>query len=518
MVGLKRARQGDVDVSGSRVRRRIEPGPTLTLAATAVASGVMYAVLVLAPLRLDRHPPSRFFNLARAIGEDGAGLVRFTLTAAVLFALYLVAVTAACRGGRETVVTALAGAVGMYLVLLPAHPFYSQDVFHYLAAARVWVVHGANPLVVPPAAFPTDSVVPLSDWSHLPSPYGPLWTYLAALPAWLFRDAANPAPAVTAYKGLAALGAVGAAWLASAAAERLRPGTRTVAIVLFAWNPLAVLHLAGDGHNDAAMLLFLAAALYLAVRERPVAAGAALVLGGLVKLAALLALPLFLAWIVHSGRPHRWREITLVLGVSAGMVALAYLPFWEGWRTLEATVDEGGYFTTSLHALTLPLLSAVLTRDGAEWLLVVGSRVGFVVLLLVLARWVRDRASLVETSAAALLSYLVVAAPWFMAWYALWPLLPAAARPGARVSTLAVALSGGALLLPVATNYLTVLSGDPAQWRGLHAVAVAIVFGPPALTWLMPGVAGRVRRPLRYPPLSRVWYSRIERREREDVR
>ncbi len=485
MVGLGSARQGqERPPSGGGPRRSGMPWPALTLAGAAAVSSVVYAVLVLAPLRLDRHPPSRFFNLARAIGEDGVGLARFALTALWLFGLYLTAVAAARRGGRGAVATALAGAAAMHLVLVPAHPFYSQDVFHYLAAARVWVVHGANPLVVPPAAFPTDPAARLSDWSHLPSPYGPVWAYLAALPAWIFRDAGHLALAVAAYKGLAALCAVGAAWLAGAAAERLRPGTRAVAIVLFAWNPLTVLHLSGDGHNDAAMLLFLAAALYLAVRGRPVAAGVVLVLAGLVKFAALLALPPFLAWVIRSRRPHGWREAALVLGVGAGMAALAYLPFWEGRRTLETTLDEGGYLTTSLHALVLPFLSTLLPRGGAEWLLVVGTRLAFVALLLVLACRVHDRAGLVETSAAVVLLYLVVAAPWFMAWYALWPLLPAAVRPDMRTSALAVALSGGGLLLPVATNYLTVISGDPAHWRWLHAVAVPIVFGPPVLTWL----------------------------------
>ncbi len=485
MVGLRSAGQSRARVPAGWTWRSGVPRPALALAVTAVMSCAVYAALVLAPLRLDRHPPSRFFNLARAVGEDGAGLARFALTAGLLFGLYLVAAAVARSGGRGTAVMALAGAAAMDLVLLPAHPFYSQDVFHYLAAARVWVVHDANPLVVPPAAFPTDPTGPLSDWSHLPSPYGSVWTYLAALPAWVFRDAGNLAPAVAAYKGLATLCALGAAWLAGAAAERLRPGTRAVTIVLFAWNPLTVLHLAGDGHNDAAMLLFLAAALYLAVRERPLAAGAALALAGLVKFVALLALPLFLAWLARSPRPHRRREVVLLLSACVGIAALTYLPFWEGRRTLETALDEGGYLTTSLHALVLPLLAALLTKAGAEWLLVVGTRLVFAALLPLLAWRVRDRAHLVETTTAALLLYLIVAAPWFMAWYALWPLLPAVVRPGARVSTLAVALSGGALLLPVATNYLTVISGDPAHWRWLHAVAVTIVFGPPALTWLV---------------------------------
>ncbi len=482
MVRLSGVRQSEARALAQRIAAL---GPAPRLAALAVAHCAVYAALVLAPLRLDRHPPSRFFNLARAVGENGAGLARFTLTAGLLLGLYLLAVVIARRGGMGTAVMALAGAAAMDLVLLPAHPFYSQDVFHYLAAARVWVVHGANPLVVPPAAFPTDSAVRLSDWSHLPSPYGPLWTYLAALPAWLLRDAGNLAPAVVAYKGLAALCGLAAAWLAGATAERLRPGTRAVAVVLFAWNPLAVLHLACDGHNDAAMLLFLAAALYLAVRERPMAAGAALMLAGLVKFAALLALPLLLAWLVRSARPHRHREAVLLVAAGLGLLVLAYLPFWEGRRTLETTLDEGGYLTTSFHALILPLLVVPLSRDAAEWLVVVGPRLAFVALLLLLARRVRDRATLVDTSAAVLLLYLVVAAPWFMAWYPLWPLLPAAARPGTRVTALAVALSGGALLLPVATNYLTVISGQPEHWRWLHAVAVVIVFSPPALTWLV---------------------------------
>lgn len=514
MAGLRDVRQGETQASD---RRAAVSWSAPGLVAVAAVSCALYAALVLAPLRLDRHPLSRHFNLARAIGEDGTGLARFALAAGLLFGLYLMAVAVARRGGMGAAGVAVAGAVAMDLVLLPAHPFYSQDVFHYLAAARVWVVHGANPLVVPPAAFPADPAGRLSDWSHLPSPYGPLWTYLAALPAWVFRGEESLTFAVVTYKGLAALCGLGAAWLAGAAAERLRPGTRAAAVVLLAWNPLTVLHLAGDGHNDAAMLLLFAAALYLAVCERPVAAGVVLTLGGLVKFAALLTLPLFLAWLVRSARPHHRGKLALLLGAGLALVALAYLPFWEGRRTLETALDEGGYLTTSLHALILPLLATTLPQETAEWLVVVGTRLLFAALLLLLTRRVRDRASLLDTSAAALLLYLVVAAPWFMAWYALWPLLPAAARSGTRVSALAVALSGGALLLPVATNYLTVISGHPEQWRWLHAVAVTIVFGPPALTWLVLRRVSAPRALLSYARRLQVWYSRIDHREREDA-
>lgn len=65
---------------------------------------------------------------------------------------------------------------------------------------------------------------------------------------------------VIGFKALALGCALATAWCIGKTAERVRPGTRAVAVVLFGANPLVLLHSAGDGHNDAAMLLFLAAA------------------------------------------------------------------------------------------------------------------------------------------------------------------------------------------------------------------------------------------------------------------
>lgn len=468
--------------------RALAPGrrapPAVLLAAAGGVSALLY-VAVLLPLRLDRHPPSRTFNLAKALGEDWRGLAGFTVLMVALFGLYAAGVVLVRRAGPHGAVIALVFGTVFAALLLPAHPWYSADVFHYIATARVLYVHGHNPLVTPPQAFPADTLVQLPDWGWLPSPYGPLWMLLSALPAAVARGSGAATAGLIGFKALAAACLLGTAWLAGGVAERLRPGSRAVAVLLVAWNPLAVLHTAADGHNDVAMLLPVMAALYLAVRGRAGWATVALTAAALVKFVPVLLVPLFVTWLLRSARPHRRREAALIPVVLLGLAVAAYAPFWQGPATLRSSLNEGHYLTTSVHALVLPVVAHVLSRAAAEAALTWGARLAFLPIYMALALRVgRPPASLAAVSAAALALYLVVASPWLMPWYALWPLPLAATVPWRRGVLLPVlALTFGASLMPVATNYLSGMSDAGDSWGPMHAVAVALVLGPPALAW-----------------------------------
>ena len=476
------------------------------LALVGALATALYGLLVLAPLRLDRNPPSRSLNLARALGEDVSGLARFVLGVLALFALYLAALSLARRCGRWGPAVALGGAAAQALALLPAHPFYSFDAFHYLATARVQYFYGANPLTVAPAAFAADPLLRLSDWGELPSPYGPLWSLLLALPSYAVRGSADATVNLLALKGLVVALLLLTAWLVGATAERLRPGSRTAAIVLFGWNPLVLLHIAGDAHNDIAMACLLALALWLVTSGRPVGAAAALTLSFLVKFVTLLFLPLLLVWLLRSGRPARRREAARCLLVSGALVLLLYAPFWAGRATFAASLAEGRYVTTSLAAVLLPWLATVIGDDAARTAVVAGSRLLFAPLYLwVLSRVNGEPRRLAEAGAGAALLYMLVATPWLMPWYALTPLVCVAALPSDRrsaIQSLVVALTLGALLLPVATNYLTVISGEGDQWPPLHAVAVALLLTPPTLVLLWQRLGTGRLRLLRRPMIG----------------
>ncbi|MFN8557669.1 MAG: polyprenol phosphomannose-dependent alpha 1,6 mannosyltransferase MptB [Dehalococcoidia bacterium] len=442
----------------------------------------LWLTQVTVPLRLDRTPPSLSANLAATYGLSLTGLARYVAVMAAASALYVAGVWAARRqewrwcGGMRGQASTLALATAPALALLPAHPAYSWDLFHYVGTARVLVAHGANPHLAPPLAFATDPLMSLSDWGWLPSPYGPLWTWVSAavvVPVMHLGATSQ----VIALKSLAVLACVATVWVGGDAAERLRPGWRAAATLLVAWNPLVLLHLAADGHNDAVMLCLMAAGMWALVRGWDAGGIWALAAACLVKPAAGAALVLAAVWLWRRGRRRA------VAAGAAGALALTvagYAPLWSGVATLRATLGEGGYATTSVYAAALPLVGMLIGDTAARTALLLAPRLLFLVALVEFGVHIRGSAAdLTWTVTAAYLALITVGLPWVMPWYALWPLVLAAMIPWQRSAAWpALGLSLGALLMPVATAFLAPMSGQWGAWPPLHLIATVMTLTP----------------------------------------
>ena len=65
-----------------------------------------------------------------------------------------------------------------YVVLLLGPPLSLTDIFNYLHYGRMLPEHGLNPYVSLPVAARDDPTYLYSNWHHLPSPYGPLFTLI----------------------------------------------------------------------------------------------------------------------------------------------------------------------------------------------------------------------------------------------------------------------------------------------------------------------------------------------------
>src|SRR5262249_7567216 len=103
-----------------------------------------------------------------------------------------------------------------------------------------------------------------------------------------------------------------------------RIGKPATHVAAYAWHPLPIWEIAGNGHIDAAMIAFLLAGLLVYLRGRPLAAGVLVTLGALVKPLAAMALPVLV-------RTWNWRLPLCVLAT----VALAYIPYLSvGWGVL----------------------------------------------------------------------------------------------------------------------------------------------------------------------------------------
>jgi hypothetical protein len=247
-------------------------------------------------------------------------------------------------------------------------------------------------------------------------------------------------------------------------------------IAAYAWHPLPVWEIAGNGHVDAAMIALLMASVLLFVRGRTLLAGVAATLGALVKPVALLALSVF--W-----RPWDWR-LPLVVGVTAGLAYLPYLSvgagvlgFLPGYLSEEgftASAGSGFKLLWLLERLTGPLPHAAALYIGlaAATLACLALAAGL--------RSDRSQAASIHWLGWLLTASLVLASPHYP-WYflALVPFLALAPSATGWVLTLGSVLFYNVLSSDVLPSYearltaftlamLAVLAID--AWRACRAI------------------------------------------------
>jgi len=157
------------------------PLPSLSTARAGVAlAGVFaallaaYALLLAWPMRIWSRPVSPHTHLVGTLGVDKWGALAYAGIVLLLFALYAGALwLVLTRRARPAPLLVLGAAASFCLVLLPTHPLTSTDIFNYVASARIFWIHGENPLTTAPLAHADDPFFGLlSAWRDIPSPTG----------------------------------------------------------------------------------------------------------------------------------------------------------------------------------------------------------------------------------------------------------------------------------------------------------------------------------------------------------
>jgi hypothetical protein len=200
----------------------------------------------------------------------------------------------------------------MRLALLFTEPTLSTDIYRYIWDGRVQAA-GINPYRHVPAA---PELAPLRDPAIWPlinrADYAV--TIYPPVAQTLFLGITRVAESVVVMKlGLLVFEAITVAVLIALLKRFAMPPTR---VAVYAWHPLTVWEIAGNGHVDAAMIALLMAGLLVFLDGRTLLAGVIATLGALIKPTALLALPVF--W-----QPWNWK---LPLAVVA-TITVAYLPY-----------------------------------------------------------------------------------------------------------------------------------------------------------------------------------------------
>jgi len=226
--------------------------------------------------------------------------------------------------------TVVSGALVASALLLASFPVGSKDAFLYALFGKVWGTYHTNPYTTPPSAFVTDPWRPFAQvvWAQQPAPYGPLFLWQTRLVDAV--AAGRLFVAVWAHKAIATA-ALAAAVVIGARLMTVAANERWYRIALLAWNPLLLFESAGNGHNDALMLLLVLGAAWSHACggwSRRLLAPAALALAIWYKWYAVLYVPAFMlaVWYDAGGdQLRRWVIAMVVIAIASGVVLLAPL-------------------------------------------------------------------------------------------------------------------------------------------------------------------------------------------------
>lgn len=368
---------------------------------------------------------------------------------------------AGAAGSARAVAVILVVGLIPRLLLLPAEPTLSEDLYRYLWDGRL-VAQGTNPFLRPPSdpAFSglRDALYDRLNHAQVPTIYPPAAQVLFAA-AW----ALGGTPLAWKLVLFALEGALVAGLLALLARRRL-PVER---LLLYYWNPLVVVECYGQGHVDLAAAAFLVLALALLSTGRRMAGGVAFGAAVLVKLVPLLLLPAL-------ARRRAWTT----LAAAAAFSLLLYVPF----RSAGAMLGEGlrvyarhWEFNGPIYALIRPWF-----RDGDAPRLTLA--LALVAALAVIAWRART------LSGAALASWIafLLLSPTVYPWYLIpaVALLPLHPDPGLLVLSGTIALS----YLPLPVFRISGVWSLPS-WIPWAEYAL------PAALWVAAGAAALRRRP-----------------------
>ena len=343
---------------------------------------------------------------------------------------------------------ALWAIVGLHVLFLLAPPLLSQDVFSYIAYARLGVEHSLDPYTHAPVDIPGDEVYPFAGSRGAESVYGPAFTLLTYPLAPL-----GVAAAFWILKIIAALASLGIVALVWRTAERL--GRDPLAPALFVGlNPLLLVHDVAGAHNETLVVLLTTAGVAAWAAGSPRAASAWSTAAAGFKASAGLVVP----FLVAGARWRQGRASSAWLGALAaavlaglGIVVLALAGF--GTNALDAlgvlSSNQDRTSSWSFPYKTAELLGALLPGDRLDYRGAVratyGAAFGALLLWLLLRTW--RGADPIRMAGWATLAILVASA-WLVPWYVLWLLPLAALADDRRLTWATVALC--AWMLPIA--------------------------------------------------------------------
>lgn len=171
-------------------------------------------------------------------------------------------------------------------ILVFSYPALTYDLFNYITTAKVAYTYHENPYVVMPIEIANEPNLTFTRAANKVALYGPVWIALTAIPHYLGGD--NVWATMLAFKIMNAAIYMGFSYLIFMVTKNMKN------VVFFALNPLGLIEVIMNGHNDIYMMTLALGGLLLWSKKHRIAGMMLVASSWLIKGATLILTPLLL--------------------------------------------------------------------------------------------------------------------------------------------------------------------------------------------------------------------------------
>jgi hypothetical protein len=250
--------------------------------------------------------------------------------------------------------------------LLAAWPMVSSDLFTYIMEGRILGIYYNNPYLARITDYSSD---PLFSWVYYkwllaPSTYGPLWAWFSALLAKISGN--NLITNIFIFRVFAVASYLFSIYIFDKILQIIKIENKNLILYLYSWNPLLLMEVANNGHNDILMVALALLSLYLYLQKKYWLVLPVFILACLVKYIFILLLP-FLLWLLIKNYPKVKNKIIFLSGNLLILIILLFITLWPNnlYQGLLASIAwQGNLFWPNFLSL-LPSVLISFTHNEA---------------------------------------------------------------------------------------------------------------------------------------------------------
>lgn len=379
-------------------------------------------------------------------------VVVFVIATLLLFALFAVLLRRFWRDppARDIRILAIVFPVAFNVLLVFVPPSTSIDLLSYVSHGYIATELDGNPHLDPSsgvAQTPLGAELTRYGWRpvHPASPYGPVWTRVEAGTARLFDGVGDQ---LVVLKLVVVVASLGSALLIWKILGDVRPEHQFAGTLAYLWNPLIVVEVAAEGHNDSLMVFFVLLALLLTIRGRASIGFGAMFLGVLTKYVPLLFVPIQLlyVWRTRASTTRFAKQIAAGVAAAAILATVLFSGLWAGSRTFDAVRAAAEPGSSGSTRTMVELAFSRVGSGTVDTIVDATVIIAFAFFIGVVGWFLEGKDDLLRACAIVSLAYLFVASPSYWPWYAVLPVALLAVAPMRHALLLLFAVSLGSRL------------------------------------------------------------------------